>query len=475
MTSLDFLTLAPFLIISGAPIIIMLTISISRHYKVIFGFSLIAFLAAFLSLFFVMPYAPHSIEPLFVIDSYSLLFLGIIYFTSFLITILSFIYLNHYTGVREEYFIILFVAALGASILVISKHFISFFLGLETLSISLFILIAYIRSRDQCIEAGVKYLVMASASTAILLFGLALIYVATGTMEFSALTSSIGNGAKLSPIILAGLGMIIAGIGFKLALVPFHMWAPDVYQGAPAPVSAFIATISKGAVMALILRFFIDIRAYQIPTLILIISIIAVVSMFAGNLMALRQTNLKRLLAYSSIAHVGYLMITLLTSSDYGIHAAIFYLVVYMITSLGAFAIIGIFSNLTGHSEDIGFYKGLFYKKPWVAIVFTLILLSLAGIPLTAGFMGKFYLVLAGAKSGLWILVISLIVNSVISLYYYLRVVVSMFSASDEKALPAVPFLGNFVLGVIAVSILLLGILPGWLIDFISSYSGMGF
>ena len=473
MTILDFLALAPFLIISAAPIIIMLTISISRHYKVIFGFSLIAFLAAFLSLFFVMPITPHTIEPLFVIDSYAILFLGIIYFTSFLITILSYIYLNHYSGVREEYFIILFVAALGASILVVSKHFISFFLGLETLSISLFIMIAYIRSRDQCIEASVKYLVMASASTAILLFGLALIYLATGTMDFSVLTSSIGGTTTLTPILLAGLGMLLAGIGFKLALVPFHMWAPDVYQGAPAPVSAFIASISKGAVMALVLRFFVDIKGFQIPALVIVISVIAVVSMFAGNLMALRQTNLKRLLAYSSIAHVGYLMITLLTGNNSGIQAAIFYLVVYMITSLGAFAIISIFSNLTGHSEDVAFYKGLFWKKPWVAIVFTLILLSLAGIPLTAGFMGKFYLVLAGAKSGLWMLIISLIVNSVISLYYYLRVIVSMFSTSDQEPLPAVPLLGNFVLGVIALSILLLGVLPGWLIDFISNYSGM--
>jgi len=194
--------------------------------------------------------------------------------------------------------------------------------------------------------------------------------------------------------------------------------------------------------------------------------------MFTGNLLALRQTNLKRLLAYSSIAHIGYLMITLLTGSNNGIHAAIFYLVVYMITSLGAFAIIGIFSNLTGHSEDAGFYKGLFWKKPWVAIVFTLILLSLAGIPLTAGFIGKFYIVLAGVKSGLWILVISLIVNSVISLYYYLRVIVIMFSASDQEPLPAVPLLGNFVLGIIAISILLIGILPGWLIDLISVNSG---
>jgi NADH-quinone oxidoreductase subunit N len=473
MTALDFLTLAPFLIISGAPIIIMLTISISRHYKVIFWFSVIAFLAAFISLFFIITYAPHTIEPLFIIDAYSILILGIIFFVCLLITLLSYLYLNHYTGVREEYFIILFVAALGSAILVVSKHFVTFFLGLETLSISLFIMIAYIRSRDQCIEAGVKYLVMASASTAILLFGLALLYLETGTMDFSALATYMSNNISLSPILLTGLGMLIAGIGFKLALVPFHMWAPDVYQGAPAPVSAFIATVSKCAVMALILRLFIQIHVSEIQTLVLIISIIAVVSMFTGNLLALRQNNLKRLLAYSSIAHVGYLMITLLTGNENGIQAAIFYLVVYMITSLGAFAIISIFSNLTGHSEDIGFYKGLFWKKPWVAIVFTLILLSLAGIPLTAGFMGKFYLVLAGAKSGLWILVISLIVNSVISLYYYLRIIVSMFSSSDSEPLPLVPILGNIVLGIIAISILMLGILPGWLIDLISNYSKM--
>lgn len=230
MEKLDFLCLIPFMIIAGAPIIIMLTVTISRNYKVIYGFSLYMFLMAFVSLFFVAPAAPHKIGSLFAIDNYGIFFLGIIFFISSLITIISFVYFSHHVGEREEYFIILFVATLGASILVTANHFISFFLGLETLSISLYILVAYIKYRDYCIEAGVKFLVIASVSTAFLLFGMALIYAATGTMSFKGIAAEIHSSGPLSPLLLTGFGLMIAGIGFKLALVPFHMWAPDVYQ-----------------------------------------------------------------------------------------------------------------------------------------------------------------------------------------------------------------------------------------------------
>ncbi len=284
------------------------------------------FLIALLSLFFIMPYATHNIEPLLVIDSFGILFLGIIYFASIMITILSYEYFKKRGGEREEYFVILLVAVLGASILVVANHFISFFLGLETLSISLYVLIAYLKSRDNCIEAGVKFLVIASVATAFLLFGMGLIYAETGTMSFQEIAPGVNKLKVMSPLLLAGSGLILTGVGFKLALVPFHMWTPDVYQGAPVPVTTFIATISKGAVLALGLRLFIDIRGFNNSTLIIIISAISILSMFTGNLLALKQTNIKRLLAYSSIAHLGYLLITLLAGTTAGIEAAIFYI-----------------------------------------------------------------------------------------------------------------------------------------------------
>jgi NADH-quinone oxidoreductase subunit N len=376
-------------------------------------------------------------------------------------------------GEREEYYIILFVATFGAALLVVAKHFVTFFLGLETLSVSLYVLIAYKRHSDYSIEAGVKYLILASVSSAFLLFGMALIYGGTGTMEFNGIGSAIKAMDFLSPIMIAGFGMIMVGVGFKLALVPFHMWTPDVYQGAPAPVTAFIATASKGAVMALLLRFFYGINGFQYPALVVVISVIAVLSMFVGNLLALRQQNVKRILAYSSIANLGYLLVTLLTGGTNGIQAAIFYLIVYFVTTIGAFGVVSLLSVCGDDADQLENYKGLFWKRPWVAIVFTLVMLSLAGIPITAGFMAKFYIIFAGMKSGLWVLVFSLIVNSVISLYYYLRVVTTMFSIANKEEIPAISFTGNFVLAVIAIGILWLGTLPGELLNLITQFSGL--
>ena len=470
MTRLDFLCLAPFLIIASAPIIIMITITISRNYKVIYGFSLFMFLAAFLSLFIVLPNTPYKIDPLLIFDNFSILLLGTIYCISFLITILSYVYLNHQGGEREEYFIILFVATLGASVLVTANHFISFFLGLETLSISLYVLVAYLKNRDYCIEAGVKFLVIASVATAFLLFGMGLIYASTGTMSFKDIAVSIGSSG-LSPLLVAGFGMMLVGIGFKLALVPFHMWTPDVYQGAPAPVSGFIATVSKGSVLAIALRFFFEIHGYQYTTLVIIISIIAILSMFTGNLLALKQTNFKGMLAYSSFAHLGYLLITFLTGKVFGIQAAIFYLISYMITTLGAFGVISILSVYERDAEDIEDLKGLYWKNPWIAIVLSLTILSLAGIPLTAGFIAKFYLVLEGLKSGLWILAFSLIINTVISLYYYLNVIKTMFTASEKEKYISLPLAGNLVLVIVVIGILFLGILPSFLTEIIGGFS----
>jgi NADH-quinone oxidoreductase subunit N len=288
-------------------------------------------------------------------------------------------------------------------------------------------------------------------------------------MNFSGIAQVLIS-KEMSPLLLIGNGMMLAGIGFKLALVPFHMWAPDVYEGAPAPVTLFIATISKGAIVAVALRFFMEIRGFENHTLIVVISIIAVLSMFAGNFLALQQTNFKRLLAYSSIAHMGYLLITLLTGTVYGIHAAIFYVISYTITSLGAFGVITILSNPDHDTADINRLKGLFFRNPWIAIVLSLAMFSLAGIPLTAGFIAKFYLVVEGIRSDLWLLAVSLVINTVISLYYYLRIIKTMFSQSGSLPFRNLPVTGHIVLAIVTAAILLLGILPSFLTGFLNDF-----
>ena len=467
MTSKDFLCLTPFLIIATAPVVIMIVISVLRNYKVVFGFSVLSLLAAFSSIFFILPSVPHTIYPLFIIDVYSLFFLGIIIISALLVTFLSYDYIKQLEGVREEYYIILFTSTLGASLLVVANHFILFFLGIETLSISLYILIAFQKSKSNSIEAGIKYLILASVSSAFLLFGMALIYTAFGTMQFTAIVTAIGTGGQLSSLVISGFGMMIVGLGFKLALVPFHMWTPDVYQGAPAPVSAYVATVSKGAVMAILIRFFFNLRGFDNHNLNIAISGIAILSMFVGNILAIRQTNIKRLLGYSSIANMGYLIIILLTGSNKGIQASVFYLISYFFTTIGAFGVITLLSTSECEAEKIEDFKGLFWKRPWIAIVFTLSLLSLAGIPVTAGFIAKFYVILEGMKAGLMVLVISMIINSVIGLYYYLRIITMLFSSSTDNKLPELSFIGSFTLALTGISILILGIYPGWLINII--------
>lgn len=467
MSGTDIYSLTPFLILAMAPIIIMIVISMKRNYEVVYGFSVLSIIAAIASVIYILPVILHSIVPLFLIDTYSLFFIEIILISALLVILLSYDYIKQLDGIREEYYIILFTSTLGASLLAVANHFILFFLGIETLTLSLYILIAFEKSKDSSIEAGIKYLVLASVSSAFLLFGMGLIYLTFGTMQFTGIVSAMSHSVKIPPLFIYGFGMMLVGIGFKLALVPFHMWTPDVYQGAPAPVSSYIATVSKGAVMAVFIRFFFNIRGFENSSIFIVISAIAILSMFAGNLLAVQQKNIKRLLAYSSIANMGYLIIILLTGTDKGIQSAVFYLITYFITTIGAFGVISLLSTKETEAEKIEDYKGLFWKKPWIAAVFTLCLLSLAGIPITAGFIAKFYLIYEGMKAGLMILIFSMIINSVIGLYYYLRVITTLFSMPSANELPTVSVTGKLTLAIITIGILLLGVYPGWLIDFI--------
>jgi NADH-quinone oxidoreductase subunit N len=410
--------------------------------------------------------APRQVTPLLSADRYAFFCLGLILAASLAVAGLSVDYLKRWGMNQGAYHVLLLLGTLGAGVLVMSNHFASFFLGLELLSVSLYALIAYTRRDLRPLEAGLKYLVLAGASSAFLLFGMALIYADAGSLGFAAIGAAARGGRLETVYALTGVGLIVTGIGFKLALVPFHMWTPDVYEGAPAPVTAFVASVSKGAVVALLLRYFTAANAYGYESLRIAIGLMAAASMLAGNLLALLQENVKRLLAYSSIAHLGYLLVAFLAAGSLGAKAVTVYLIAYFVTILGAFGVVAVLSPPDRDADRLEDYRGLFWRRPVLACTFTGMLLSLAGIPATAGFVGKFYVLTAGVGSALWALVLVLVAGSAIGLFYYLRIVVVMFAAPAESparvtraAAGLVPASG-LVLFLLAVLLVWFGVYP---------------
>jgi NADH-quinone oxidoreductase subunit N len=462
MNTADLLALLPFLLIAGTSVFVMLMIAAWRRHWLTLCVALVGMAAAFGSLWLVAPLVPRKVTSLLVLDQYALFYIGLIIAATFAITILCYGYLQYHSETREELYVLLLVATLGSMVLVASSHFVSFFLGLEILSVALYALSAYLHTRHRPVEAGIKYLILAGSSSAFLLFGMALIYAQLGTMDLSRLEGLL-TGAQNSRLVLAGLTLITTGIGFKLGVVPFHLWTPDVYEGAPAPVTAFIATVSKGAIFALLLRYFYTVGAQHFRAVFVLFAIIAIASMLIGNLMALLQNNVKRILAYSSIAHMGYLLVAFEASGAMASEAIAFYLMAYFITTVGAFGVVTILSAEERDADRLADYAGLFWRRPVLASIFTLMLLSLAGIPVTAGFLAKFYVVTVGASAGIWALILILVISSVIGLFYYLRVVITMYARVRQEAPRAEPnaFGGSYtVLMALTALLLWLGVYP---------------
>jgi NADH-quinone oxidoreductase subunit N len=476
MNKTDLFALLPYLILTATAVVVMLVIAFRRSHLTSCSLTLAGLVLSFLSLFPVMHLSPLKVTSLIIIDGYSVFYTGLIVAAAFVVALLSFGYLANRKGNREEYYLILVLATLGSSVLTASRHFASFFLGLEILSVSLYVLIAYYRDAEKNLEAGIKYLILAAFSAALLLFGMALVYAELGTMEFGKIVMMSSAGRHYNVLLLSGFALIVAGIGFKLGVVPFHMWTPDVYEGAPAPVTAFIATVSKGAIFALLIRYFggFDIRYY--PPLFLIFTIVAIASMLAGNLLALFQKNVKRILAYSSIAHLGYLLVAFQAGGARGVTAATFYLVAYFVTTLGAFGVVTVLSGKSKEAEYLEEYRGLAWRRPWLSLLFTAILLSLAGMPLTAGFIGKFYVAAAGVGAYLWLEVIVLVISSAIGLFYYLRVINTLHTREKgEKirtAAVSLPFGAGLALAAIVLLLVFLGVYPSPLVVLIQATAG---
>ena len=440
MTGAALQALSPWLAVTGGTLALLLAISFARNHLLALGVTLATLIAALAAAPVSNAAGAMSIDGFLAIDGYANFFNALFALAAIASALLGYRYLEQRVAAahREEFYVLLLIATLGAMTTAGAANFAAFVLGLEVLSISLYALIAYPDEGQPPLEAALKYLVLSGVASTVLLFGMALAYGASGSMAFDA--AFAGHSA----LALGGQALILAGVGFKLSLVPFHMWTPDVYQGAPAPVTGYLATVSKGAVVALLLRYVVEAGALSAPALFLGVSIMAVASMVIGNLLALLQTNVKRILAYSSIAHIGYLLIAALLAASAGgasmaLETGMVYLAGYFLMTLAAFGAMTVLSCEMGaaDAESLDAYAGLFWRRPLLAATLAAAALSLAGIPLTVGFIAKFYLFAAGVEGELWALVWALVVGSAIGVYYYLRIIFAMTRMPDAEAQPA--------------------------------------
>jgi NADH-quinone oxidoreductase subunit N len=366
-------------------------------------------------------------------------------------------------GRQGEYYAIVLVATLGMSLMSAAADLIMVFVAIETTSISLYVLAGYLRDTPKSAEAGLKYYLFGAFIAGVFLYGLSLLYGFAGTTSIYGLAEPL-RALMNTPVGIFALAvtvlLVVAGFGFKVAAVPFHFWAPDVYEGAPTPVTAFISTASKAASFALLLRVFTAIWPVEAqPIWVSVLAAISALTMTVGNLLALVQRNMKRLLAYSSIAHAGYTLMGIVALSDLGAAAVAFYMFLYVLTNLAAFAIVIVFSNATG-KDDIADFAGFSRRSPFLSLMMVFALLSLGGIPPLAGFFGKFFLFSAAVNAGLiWLAVVG-VLNAIVSLYYYLSIMKVMYvDPPEETTRIPVPAACAIVIAVTVIGILLMGTL----------------
>ncbi len=398
---------------------------------------------------------------MFKVDNFSLFFNIIFLVSTILVALISLSYLGRDDRKQGPYYLLILLATLGMMLMAAGNELIIVFLGLELMSLSLYVLAGYFRESPASSEAGMKYLLLGAFASAFFLYGIALIYGGAGTTNVPAIAEAITVPNK-SPLLLAGMFLLIVGFGFKVAIVPFHQWAPDVYEGAPTTVAAFISAGPKAAGFAAFLRIFME----ALPNLQVewsgVIIVLAMLTMTVGNVIAIAQTSIKRMLAYSSIAHAGYILIGLAAANNDGISSAMLYLLVYCVMNIGAFGAVILAKTEDGESLVISDYAGLGLRKPLLAMFMTIMLLSLAGFPPTAGFVGKFYIFKSAVQAGhIWLVIVGA-VNTAISAFYYLRVVVTMYMREPEEELPFASYPSTLVVGLVlaAIGVLLIGILP---------------
>ncbi len=412
-----------------------------------------------------------------IVDGFATFFRILVIVVGILTVLPSYRFLARQDAETSEYHGLLLFSIAGQCIMVSANELIMIFIGLEISSIASYVLAGYLRDDKRANEAALKYFLLGSFATAFFLYGVALIYGATGTVNLSMVRAAVTGANAPSPVFVGvAAALMFVGLGFKISASPFQIWAPDVYQGAPTPVTAFLSAGPKAAAFAIFLRIFLTalepIGSGWEP----LVWISALLSMTIGNFAALLQSNVKRLLAYSSIAHAGYVLVALTARSEVGTAAAMFYLAAYAFMNIGAFAVVSHLSGKGERYQSVDDFSGLAQKQPLTAAMLTIFLLSLIGVPLTGGFFGKFYIFKAALESHLvWLTVLGLL-NSAVAAYYYLRILVVMYMQEPSEAVsnaePLSPSLSAALI-LPALGTLVLGIFPGWVLEFAGKSSSL--
>ncbi len=426
---IDLISLAPVLVLSVFTMLVMLIdLFVGKNKSVLVFVALTGLLLAAVSSFAKTDWPVSSFGGSYVVDHMSVFFTMIFCLSSGLAILLSVDY-NKRENIRVgEYYSLIMFCTVGMIILASSTDLIMIFLGIEIVSLCLYVLAGIRRGDTRSNEAALKYFLLGAFATGFLLYGMTLLYGATGTTKLAGIAEALSHAEVLSqPILVMGVVLLIAGFGFKVASVPFHMWTPDVYQGAPTPVTAFMAVGPKAAAFAAFFRVFTTAMPELAPTWEVLLSIIAVTTMFVGNLGAIMQTNIKRLLAYSSISHAGYILIAIIAKGSLATSALLFYMLSYTFMTFGAFSIVILLGRAGKENLELEDYSGLGFKAPLLGLAMSVFLLSLGGLPPLAGFVAKFYIFQAALNEGYVILVVLAVLNSAISLYYYLKVIVFMY------------------------------------------------
>ncbi len=469
MTFSQLMPLAPVLIVSLTSVLVMLLVAIKRHHALIATTTVLGLNAALLMIIWQVSQptgGPAQVTSLFMVDGFALFYMAIVLVAALACTTLAHAYIDSYKNNREELYILLLIAVTGAMLLGASQNLSSFFIALELLSVPTYGLLAYTHERSQSLESGIKYMVLSATASAAMLMGMAFLYAYTGSLDFHQLGLGVIQSMH-NPLVVVGLALVLFALAFKLSLVPFPGWTPDVYQGAPSPIATFLATVSKVAVLAVFLRFMLVSAGLALEGMQTVVTIIAVLSIVIGNLLAVRQVNIKRLLGYSSIAHFGYVLVALLSLGTGSLGTISIYVIAYVLTTLGAFGVVALMSSPYNgtEAESLADYRGLFWRRPVLTAVLTVMMLSLAGIPLTAGFIGKFFVILAAVQAQNWFLSGMVVLGSAIGLYYYLRVMVVLYmTPPDQPAFNPQSHWGTRAGGVmvllVSLLVLLLGVYP---------------
>jgi len=466
------LRLLPEVVLTVFAVLIMVASPLVKRARVLGYLALAGLFAALFSSTLLVTYPGTAFSGQILNDNFSIFFRVLVIVIGILVIFASFDYLEREGLESGEYYSLVLMAVIGQALMAASVELVMIFISLEISSIATYILAGFRRNDARSSEAALKYFLLGSFATAFLLYGIALIFGATGTTQLMEIRQALSKG--VTPMVSIATGLMFVGLAFKVAGAPFQIWTPDVYQGAPAPVTALMAAGPKAAAFAVFMRVFLTALPPDGGSFWLV-WLCAAATMFVGNLAALVQSNMKRLLAYSSIAHAGYILVAFATRSETGVAAALFYLVTYAVMTIGAFMVVIHFASDNEKYVEIGDYCGMGYKHPWLGACLTVFMLSLIGIPLTGGFFGKFYIITAAVKSGLTGLAVLMVINSALAAYYYLRVIVALYMEEPAQGVSVlkIPAAAGLVLLVTMAGTFYLGIFPGRVLDWAARSSGI--